>query len=77
MITGAEILRRARDWQVDPMIFDLDYVLGCFLSQWFRLPAAKQVLFKGETCIRKCYLPEPPLHRPGRRGCMRTRGAVL
>ena len=56
MITEAEILRSARDWQVDPMLVDLDHVLGCFLSQWFRLPAAKQMLFKGGTCIRKCCL---------------------
>ena len=58
MITEAEVLRRARDWRVDPMIVDLDYVLGCFLSQWFRLPAAKEMLFKGGTCLRKCYLAD-------------------
>lgn len=58
MITEAEVLRRARDWRVDPMIVDLDYVLGCFLSHWFRLPAAKEMLFKGGTCLRKCYLAD-------------------
>ena len=58
MIAEAEILRRARDWQVDPMLVDLDYVLGCFLSQWFRLPESKHMLFKGGTCMRKCYLAD-------------------
>ena len=32
MIAEAEIRRRAGAWSVDPMVADLDYVLGCFLG---------------------------------------------
>ena len=37
------------------MIADLDYVLGCFLSQWYRDRAAQSLRFKGGTCLRKMY----------------------
>ncbi|MEW6568085.1 MAG: nucleotidyl transferase AbiEii/AbiGii toxin family protein [Chloroflexota bacterium] len=40
------------------MIIELDYVLGCFLSRWFRHPVAGKMLFKGGTCLRKCYFPD-------------------
>ena len=58
MIAAAEIHRHARDWRVDPMIVELDYVLGCFLSRWFRHPIAQKMLFKGGTCLRKCCFPD-------------------
>lgn len=58
MIAAAEIHRKAREWKVDPMIVELDYVLGCFLSRWFRHPAAAEMVFKGGTCLRKCYFPD-------------------
>lgn len=58
MIAAAEIRRRAREWNVDPMIVELDYALGCFLSRWFRHPIAQKMLFKGGTCLRKCYFPD-------------------
>lgn len=55
MIAEAEIRRLAATWLVDPMIADLDYVLGCFLSQWYRDRAAQSLRFKGGTCLRKTY----------------------
>ena len=58
MIPAAEVQRLARQWKVDPMIVELDYVLGCFLSRWFRHPLAAEMLFKGGTCLRKCYFPD-------------------
>jgi predicted nucleotidyltransferase component of viral defense system len=58
VIAAAEIHRQARGWGVDPMIVELDYVLGCFLSRWFRHPMAAQMVFKGGTCLRKCYFPD-------------------
>lgn len=55
MIAEAELRRLAAAWEVDPMIADLDYVLGCFLSQWYRDKMAQSLRFKGGTCLRKTY----------------------
>ena len=55
MIAEAELRRLAAAWAVDPMIADLDYVLGCFLSQWYRNKTAQSLRFKGGTCLRKTY----------------------
>ncbi|MBL7134880.1 MAG: nucleotidyl transferase AbiEii/AbiGii toxin family protein [Phycisphaerae bacterium] len=55
MITEAEVRRLAGRWGVDPMIVDLDYVLGCFLAAMYRQEAAGALRFKGGTCLRKCY----------------------
>lgn len=55
MIREAEIRRLAGQWNVDPMIVDLDYVLGCFLASLYRQQWAQAWLFKGGTCLRKCY----------------------
>lgn len=55
MIAEAELRRLAAAWEVDPMIADLDYVLGCFLSQWYRDKTAQSLRFKGGTCLRKTY----------------------
>ncbi len=57
MISEAEIRRFAGQWSTDPMIVDLDYVLGCFLSQWYQDKQALKMRFKGGTCLRKCYFP--------------------
>lgn len=54
MIPEAEIRRLAGRWNVDPMVVDLDYVLGCFLSALYSHPDAA-LRFKGGTCLRKCY----------------------
>jgi len=55
MITEAEVRRLAGRWGVDPMIVDLDYVLGCFLAAMYRQEAAGALRFKGGTCLRKCF----------------------
>lgn len=43
---------------MDPMVVDLDYVLGCFLSQWYLETSADSLRLKGGTCLRKCYFPD-------------------
>ena len=59
MISEAEIRRIAAQKQVDPMIIDLDYSLGWLLlgltntSKW-----SQSCVFKGGTCLRKCYFPD-------------------
>jgi predicted nucleotidyltransferase component of viral defense system len=58
MLAEAEIRRMAGTWATDPMIVDLDYVLGCFLSQWYQDEIAWRMRFKGGTCLRKCYFAD-------------------
>jgi predicted nucleotidyltransferase component of viral defense system len=58
VIAEAEVRRWAGAWATDPMIVDLDYVLGCFLSQWYLDEVARRLRFKGGTCLRKCYYPD-------------------
>lgn len=59
MISEAEIHRYAAISNVDPMVIDLDYSLG-----WFLLGMQKtndlfgNLIFKGGTCLRKCYFPD-------------------
>lgn len=55
MISEAEVRRLAGQWGVDPMLVDLDYVLGCFLASFYRQSWAKDLIFKGGTCLRKCH----------------------
>jgi len=55
MISEAELRRRAGEWSTDPMLVDLDYVLGCFLCQWYQDRSGAGLRFKGGTCLRKCY----------------------
>lgn len=57
MIPAAEVQRLARQWKVDPMTVELDYVRSGFLSRWFRHPLVAEMLFKGGTCLRKSYFP--------------------
>jgi predicted nucleotidyltransferase component of viral defense system len=58
MIPEAEVRRLAGRWGVDPMVVDLDYVLGCFLAVLYRQEAAGALRFKGGTCPRKCHFPD-------------------
>lgn len=58
MISEAELRRLAASAGVDLMVLDLDYVLGWFLAGLFSQPAAaSRLIFKGGTCLRKCYFP--------------------
>jgi predicted nucleotidyltransferase component of viral defense system len=59
MIPDAEIRRVARRAGVEPRVVELDYVLGWALwglgsSELLR----ERLLFKGGTCLRKCYMPD-------------------
>ncbi len=59
MITEAELRRRAAAAGVDTMVQDLDYGLGWFLAGLFTQTAATHYLvFKGGTCLRKCYFAD-------------------
>ena len=59
MIAEAEIRRCAARWRVDPMVADLDYGLGWFLAAiTLAGHSAGQMLFKGGTCLRKCYFED-------------------
>jgi predicted nucleotidyltransferase component of viral defense system len=56
MIAEAEIRRCAARWGVDPMVADLDYSLGWFLAAITVAGSPAGLwLFKGGTCLRKCY----------------------
>ncbi len=58
MISEDQLRQAAARWRIDLMIVDLDYVLGCFLSQWSLEPATAKLRFKGGTCLRKCYFTD-------------------
>jgi len=55
VIPEAEVRRLAGQLGSDPMIVDLDYVLGCLLASLYQHDWAQALLFKGGTCLRKCY----------------------
>ena len=56
MISEAEIRRISATTRVDPMVVDLDYSLGWFLLGMRKTSTALGgLLFKGGTCLRKCY----------------------
>ena len=56
MIGEAELRRHAALWKVDPMLVDLDYSLGWFVAALYGAnEGAERLLFKGGTCLRKCY----------------------
>ena len=56
MISEAELRRLAAQWKMDPTVVDLDYSLGWFLYSVSRVnPMANRLVFKGGTCLRKCY----------------------
>lgn len=56
MISEAELRRTAARAGVDLMVIDLDYALGWFLAGLFsQTVAASKLIFKGATCLRKCY----------------------
>jgi predicted nucleotidyltransferase component of viral defense system len=59
MIAESELRRRAAQWQVDPMIVDLDYSLGWFLAALFSNDqVAGKLRFKGGSCLRKCFFAD-------------------
>lgn len=59
MITENELRRLAARSGVDTMVQDLDYGLGWFLAGFFeRTSAVSHLIFKGGTCLRKCYFAD-------------------
>ena len=59
MIPDAEIRRVARAYGVEPRIVELDYVLGWALQSISRHEfLSRRLVFKGGTCLRKCYFPD-------------------
>lgn len=59
MIRDAEIRRLARTAGVEPRIVELDYALGWALRGIAGHPyLADRLVFKGGTCLRKCYFPD-------------------
>ncbi len=59
MISEAEVRRIAAATKVDPMVIDLDYSLGWFLLGMRKTSDSFEgLIFKGGTCLRKCYFPD-------------------
>jgi predicted nucleotidyltransferase component of viral defense system len=59
MISEAEVRRIAAATKVDPMVIDLDYSLGWFLLGMRETSTTfGGLIFKGGTCLRKCYFPD-------------------
>lgn len=57
MISKADILQRAREWQLTPEVVEKDYVLGWLLAGIASHPATRtNWVFKGGTCLKKCVL---------------------
>ena len=59
MIRDAEIRRLARVAGVEPRTMELDYALGWALRGIAGHPhLGRRLVFKGGTCLRKCYFPD-------------------
>jgi len=56
MILQKEIREKSLDWEVPPDTVEKDYVLGHFLAG-FCSCFKDELIFKGGTCLRKCYFP--------------------
>src|SRR3989304_169739 len=57
MISKQEILDRATQWQLQPQVVEKHYVLGWLMACIRKYPeTSKHWVFKGGTCIKKCYL---------------------
>lgn len=58
MILKREIEKQAEAQKVPKTTIDKDWVLGHFIDAIYSIPECKQQLvFKGGTCLRKCYYP--------------------
>ncbi len=55
MITKQDILDRAGEWRLRPDVVEKDYVLGWLLAGIATLPAFAPWVFKGGTCVKKCF----------------------
>lgn len=55
MIAKQDILDRAAEWQLRPEVVEKDYVLGWLLAGIATLPMSTLWIFKGGTCVKKCF----------------------
>ncbi|RKX94372.1 MAG: hypothetical protein DRZ90_11960 [Spirochaetes bacterium] len=55
MITKAEILELANDFSLQPTTVQKDYVLGWVLRAISNNENLSKWVFKGGTCLKKCY----------------------
>jgi predicted nucleotidyltransferase component of viral defense system len=55
MISKQDILDRASEWRLRPEIVEKDYVLGWLLAGLSTLPVSSLWIFKGGTCVKKCF----------------------
>lgn len=59
MIREEEVVTKSKNWNLPIQTVEKDYVLGLLLWGIFQHPVIKeQWIFKGGTCIRKCYLKD-------------------
>ncbi|MEX1003667.1 MAG: nucleotidyl transferase AbiEii/AbiGii toxin family protein [Crocinitomicaceae bacterium] len=58
MILKKEIETKAEEQNIPKSTIDKDWVLGHFIDAIFSIPECKEnLIFKGGTCLRKCYFP--------------------
>ena len=58
MILKKEIEVKAEEQSIPKSTIDKDWVLGHFIDAIFSIPECKEnLIFKGGTCLRKCYFP--------------------
>jgi len=55
MIPKAQILQMARNYELQPTTVQKDYVLGWMLRTISLHPEVSKWVFKGGTCLKKCY----------------------
>ncbi len=55
MIRHAEIVARVAEWQLSHFVIEKDYVLGWLLWGIGSDPRLQDWVFKGGTCLKKCY----------------------
>jgi predicted nucleotidyltransferase component of viral defense system len=55
VIRKQDILDRAAEWNLRPEVVEKDYVLGWLLAALPMADGARGWIFKGGTCIKKCY----------------------
>ena len=59
MIKQKDIKEKANEWGTTDNAVDKDYVLGHFLNSFYSFEDNRSLfVFKGGTCLRKCYFPE-------------------
>jgi len=55
VIRKQDVLDRSAEWQLRPDVIEKDYVLGWLLAGLAQMSFGQHWIFKGGTCIKKCY----------------------